>query len=116
MIEMLDKPEHIAFRITERIEPSTPFMRDDDDFTATAKLDRPPGAFLDVDGEARLFENGRATDPFAERFYVSSLHFISDRPAIGPRCPSLPVVSRTLPPAAKSKGCKGAAGNCRIMQ
>nr|NEH94284.1 hypothetical protein [Rhizobium laguerreae] len=64
-------------------------MRDDDDFTATAKLDRPPGAFLDVDGKARLFENGRATDPFVERFYVSSLHFISDRAAIGPRCPVL---------------------------
>ncbi|MBB3525997.1 hypothetical protein FHX03_005369 [Rhizobium sp. BK456] len=86
MVEMLDKPEYVAFRIAERIEPSAPLMRDDDDFTVTAKLDRPPGAFLDVDGEARPFENGRATDPFAQRFYVSSLHFISDRPAIGPRC------------------------------
>ncbi|WSH29532.1 hypothetical protein U8P75_25705 (plasmid) [Rhizobium beringeri] len=53
MIEMLDKPEHIAFRIAERIEPSAPLMRNDDDFTATAKLDRPPAAFLDVDGRRR---------------------------------------------------------------
>ncbi|WP_432422101.1 hypothetical protein [Rhizobium leguminosarum] len=94
MIEMLDKPEHIAFLIAERIEPSASLMRNDDDFTATAKLDRPPAAFLDVDGEARPFENRRATDPFAQRFYFSSLHLTSNRPAIGLRCLSLPFVSR----------------------
>ncbi|MFC0804701.1 hypothetical protein ACFHWW_04320 [Ensifer sp. P24N7] len=60
MVEMLDKPEHIAFRVAERIEPTASFMRDDDNLTAAAKLDRAPCAFLDIDCEVRLFEHDRA--------------------------------------------------------
>ncbi|MGO6943608.1 hypothetical protein [Rhizobium johnstonii] len=93
MIEMLDKPEDIAFRIAERIKPSAPLMRDDDDFTTTAKLDCPPGAFLDVDGEPRLFKNGRAAHLLTQRLYLSSFHFAPDRTAIGLHCLSLPVAS-----------------------
>lgn len=58
MIEMFDKSEHIAFCITQRVEPSARLMGDDDDLAASAKLARPPGTLLRIDCEARMLKNG----------------------------------------------------------
>ncbi|MCY1366223.1 hypothetical protein D9M69_531070 [compost metagenome] len=65
MIEMLDKSEHISFRIAKRVEPSAPLMGDDDDLARSAKLHRPPGTLLHIDGETRLLKNSRTAHPVA---------------------------------------------------
>jgi hypothetical protein len=90
-------------------------MRNDDDFTATTKLDRPPGAFLDVYGEARPFEKAAQLSR-SLKAAMSSLHYISDRPAIGLRCLLLPIALRAPSASRDEQRLQGHFGNCRIMQ
>ena len=85
MVEMLDKTEHVALRIAERIEPSAPLMGDDDDLTSAAKLHRPARTFLLVDGKAHLLEDGSTASvtivpPPSESDYDPNGFYLSDGP------------------------------------
>ena len=72
--EMFGERKHVPLCRRQRIEPAATVVDDDDDPAVAAILDRPAGAFLDVDFPAFFLEQGRAADLFAQPFDFSFVH------------------------------------------
>jgi len=79
VLKQAGEGENIAFVVAQRIKPATAFMRDYDDFRASAEFYRPARAFLHVDREPGPLKKGCATHSLAQLFYFFSFHHFSDR-------------------------------------
>jgi hypothetical protein len=79
MLEQTGKSENISLVVTQRIKPAAAFMRDYDDFRASAEFYRPARAFLHVDREPGLLKKGCAAHSLAQLFYFFSFHGFPDR-------------------------------------